>query len=266
MLYFPQLSSGAIGQYPTSRSLVTRTVTNIMAGGDAIRMADTGAAMVRWHLSYTGLSDAEAQSLTQTFCGAQGRLNAFTFLDPTDNLLLWTEDWTKPEWVADPLLTVSGGSSDPTGGTGAVQLTNTAQTMQGIRQKLAAAGWFRYCFSVYLRADLACSAQLQASCTDAMSTTTVAVGPSWARVSMATSLSSQADEISFGLALPGGSRMNAFGPQVEAQPAAGLYKKNTDQAGVYPNTHFAADELSMSADGVNQGSCTFELESRLSLA
>ena len=263
MLYFPQLIGGSVSQYPVSRSTSVRTVSNGLLGGDAIRMADAPAAMVRWQLTYANLTDQETQAINQLFAASEGQLNTFTFLDPIDNLLTWTEDWTKPAWAADPLLMVTVGQNDPAGGTGAIQLTNTAQAVQQLSQKLAVASWFQYCFSVYLRSDAPCSVQLFASCTGQQRAQAANVGPSWSRIVLSGALTDQTDGVAFGVSLPAGVRIYAYGAQAEAQPSPGPYKRATDRAGVYAKTRFAADSLSINADAVSQTSCRIDLLSSL---
>jgi hypothetical protein len=263
MLYYPQLSSGSVAQYPVARSTTTRTVSNQLQSGDTIRMSDLAAEMVRWQLGYAGLSDAESSSISQLFAATEGRLNTFTFLDPTDNLLMWSEDWTNSVWAADPLLQVVIGIADPDGGTGAIQITNTAQANQQVTQSVAAASWFQYCYSIYLRSDSPCSIQLLLSSTDQQAASAVSVGSTWVRAIQTGPLTSQDDGLSVGLILPPGVRMFAFGPQLEAQPAPGPYKRNTAQAGVYPATRFDADSLSITADAVGQSSCAVKLVTHL---
>lgn len=264
MLYFPQLTSGSVSQYPVARSTTTRTVTNQILSGDTIRMSDPGAEVARWELEYVGLADAEVASISQLFSAAEGRLDTFTFLDPTDNLLRWSEDWTKPVWAADPLLQVVLGLADPDGGTGAIQLTNTGQAAQQVTQSIAGASWFQYCFSIYLRADAPCTIQLLFSSADQQSSSSVLVGSSWSRSIKNDLLSSEDDSLNIGLVLPPGVRVYAFGPQLEAQPAPGPYKMNTAQAGVYPAARFDADSFSVTAVAVEQSSCTVKLVTPLS--
>src|SRR5271170_7124501 len=127
MLYYPQLTTGAVSQFPVIRSTNMRTVANQLASGFTIRMTDTGAQKAQWRLRYASLTDGERGSIESLFEAAEGQLNTFTFLDPTDNLLMWSEDWTQPVWVADPLLHVTGGQADPFGGSDAMQLTNTGE-------------------------------------------------------------------------------------------------------------------------------------------
>jgi hypothetical protein len=263
MLYYPQLSSGVVSQYPINRRTTLRTITNTLPSGDSIRMSDPGSAVVGWQLQYSNLTDAEWTSLEQLFEAAEGKLTTFTFLDPMDNLLNWSEDWTKPVWTVDPLLQVSTAIADPLGGTGAVQLTNTAQTTQRVVQSIAAASWFQYCYSVYLRANAPTTVQILFSATGQESLTQFPVAASWTRAVIADSLSLQEDGISFGLQLPAGVSIVVFGAQVEPQPAAGYYKKTTDQAGVYPSTRFDSDSLTQTTNASNQNSCAIGLVSNL---
>src|SRR5207253_9091970 len=109
MLYYPQLMSGSISQYPVTRRNQRRTVTNLLADGSDLRMEDTPAAQVVWDLTYNHLTAGELMNLLQLFDAVEGRLGTFTFLDPTDNLLNWTEDLTQNVWTMDPLIHMTAG-------------------------------------------------------------------------------------------------------------------------------------------------------------
>ncbi|MGH9613182.1 MAG: hypothetical protein ACRD4P_08905, partial [Bryobacteraceae bacterium] len=133
MLYYPQLSSGVLAQYPIAKQISYRTVINTLPDGRTIAMADLGGAFVAWQLTYSGLSDAEWGTIEQLFTQVQGSYGIFTFADPAGNLLAWSEDLTQAVWGKDALITVAGGFGDPLGGTGAAQITNGAQAAQGLR-------------------------------------------------------------------------------------------------------------------------------------
>jgi hypothetical protein len=263
MLYYPQLTSGAISQFPVRRSTNMRTVFNQLPSGYAIRMADTGAQKVQWQLRYSDLTDGERSSIESLFEDAEGQLNTFTFLDPTDNLLMWSEDWTQAVWTADPLLQVSGGVPDPLGGSDAMQLTNTAQTTQQIIQNTNGPSSFVYCYSVYVRSNVPATIQLVVTATGETALTAVTTSASWMRVTASSGLSVQQDGVGFGVQLPAGVQVDAFGAQVEAQPGAGLYKKTIDLGGVYSSTRFSSDLLLITETGVNQSSCEIDLISSL---
>ena len=263
MLYYPQLSTGAVSQFPMTRRRTLRTISNTLASGDTIRMSDPGASAVRWQLHYSGLTDAEWSSIEQLFEATEGQLNTFTFLDPADNLLMWSEDWTKPEWITDPMLQISGGIADPSGGSSGVAITNTGQAAQRVYQTIAAASWFQYCFGIYLRCDALASVQVFSLSTGQETALDATVGPAWTRIVKADSLTQQQDGVSFGLQLAAGAKVYAFGPQVEAQVSPGIYKKTTDRGGVYPQTRFETDTLALMTGAPNQNSALVQLVSRM---
>jgi hypothetical protein len=263
MLHYPQLTSGSICQFPVKRRTTLRTVSNDLPSGDNIRMSDRGAARVRWQLQYVGLTDGERSSLEQLFESAEGRLTTFTLLDPTDNLLMWSEDYTKSVWTVDPLLQVTAGIADPFGGTGATQLTNTAQVAQSATQSIPAASWFQYCFSVYVRCDTPSTIELVFSAAGQELRSAIAVGVVWTRAAKTGSIPSTQDLISFRLELPAGARVSTFGAQVEPQLAPGHYKKSLDRAGVYSSTRFDSDSLAITTEAPNQHSCSVSLVSGL---
>ena len=263
MLFYPQLTTGAISQFPVTRSVDLRTVTNQLPSGFTIRMADGGYQKVQWRLVYSNLTDGERSALESLFEASEGQLNTFTFLDPTDNLLMWSEDWTQAAWTPDPLLEVTGGFADPLGGSGAMQLTNTGQTTQQIVQNISGPSSFVYCYSVYVRSAIAAAIQLVVAATGQVSLTAVTSGPVWTRVMASGSLSVQQNAVGFGVQLPAGVQVDVFGAQVEAQPGAGLYKQTIDLGGVYPNTRFSSDLLSVTARAPNQHSCQIALISSL---
>jgi hypothetical protein len=263
MLYYPQLTTGSIAQFPVTRTTNMRTVANQLPSGFTIRMADTGAQKVQWRLVYSDLTDGERSSLESLFEAAKGQLNTFTFLDPIDNLLMWSEDWTQSVWTPDPLLQVAGGVADPLGGSAAMQLTNTAQTTQQIIQNTGGPSSFVYCYSVYIRSNVPAAIQLVVTATGQAVLTPVTTGPSWTRVTASGSLSVQLDGVGFGVRLPAGVQVDTFGAQVEAQPGAGLYKKTIDLGGVYSSTRFSSDLLSVTATAPNQHSCQIGLISSL---
>jgi hypothetical protein len=259
MLYYPQLPTGSIAQYPITRNNIRRTVINSLADGTQIAMADPGAAAVRWTLSYSDLTAAELSALQQLFTSTSGRWNTFGFLDPTDNLLTWSEDLSQAQWEADPLLTISGSVPDPLAGTSAWQLTNTAQTNQGILQTLAIPSSNTYCVSAYVRASAPCSFDVVANSLQQ----TASAGLAWTRIVCPFSSMAETGSLAVGFRLPAGSSIDVFGMQLEAQPDAGGYKKTRNMAGVYPNTRFDQDLLTNTATGTNQFRTTLKMVSNV---
>jgi hypothetical protein len=263
MLYYPQLATGAVSQFPVTRSANLRTVSNQLASGFTIRMTDTGAQKVQWRLRYSSLTDSERSSIESLFEACEGQLNTFTFLDPTDNLLMWSEDWTDAVWTADPLLQLTGGVQDPFGGSDAIQLTNTTQTTQQIVQTISGPSSFLYCYSLYVKSNVPATIQLVVAATGQTSLTAVVTGASWTRATRSGSLTVQQNSVGFGVKVPAGVQVDVFGAQVEPQPEAGLYKKTIDLGGVYSSTRFSSDLLAFTATAPNQNSCQLDLISNL---
>lgn len=255
MIYFPQLASGATGQFPINRQRAARTVVNQSCENYNIKLADPKAATTGWHLSFDELSDQELAGLEALFQAAEGRLTSFTFLDPTDNLLAWSEQQDQAVWQKDPMLELIGGLPDPLGGSAAFQAGNTSGALQQIVQSLEAPASAEYCLSVYARSDQSTRAWLiRGSEIDART-----LGQAWTRVTSAGGAPSQAGSITFGIAVDPGSTIEVFGIQVEAQTAASLYKRTADKGGVYPNARFRDDTLTITTVGPNRHSCELDI-------
>src|SRR5690242_7336657 len=119
MSCFPQLLTGASSQYPIRKRSVCRTVRNQCMDGREIKLADAAGSSIEWMLTFQELIDEEIAALRDFFLSMEGSLNSFLFLDPTDNLLTWSEAFDQDAWQKDPLLELSGGRSDPSGGSNA---------------------------------------------------------------------------------------------------------------------------------------------------
>ena len=65
------------------------------------------------------------------------------------------------------------------------------------------------------------------------------------------------------LVLAAGQSVDVWGMQFEAQPYGSQYKATTAGGGIYPATHFAGDELTMTSTGVGLTSCEVTLVSKI---
>ncbi len=220
-----------------------------------VKLADAAAAVTAWHLSFKELSDQELAALEALFQAVEGRLTPFTFVDPLDNLLAWSEQLNQPVWQAGPLMTVTGGGADPLGGNSAYQLSNPAGATLLLQQAIDAPASLEYCLSVYARSDESTRLWLvRGSETDERT-----IGPQWTRLTSAGQLADTADAISFGVALDPGTTVDVFGVQVEAQTAASLYKSTNETGGVYPNARFKSDTLTITTVGPSRHSCELDI-------
>jgi hypothetical protein len=255
VIYFPQLSSGATGQFPITRQRLARTVVNQSVQDYQVKLADPAAAITDWHLSFDEMSDQELAALEALFQAAEGRLTPFTFLDPVDNLLAWSEQQDQPVWQASPLLTLTAGVADPTGGTAAYQVGNPTAATLILQQLINAPASLDYCLSLYARSEQSTRIWLlRGSETDAQ-----AITPQWVRLISGGQLQDTANSISFGIALDPGSTVDVFGIQAEAQTTASLYKQTAETGGVYPNARFRDDTLTITTLGPSRHSCELDI-------
>lgn len=259
MLVFPQLSSGANVQYPLARTEASRTVVNVLQDGSMVKFEDVSGGRTRWELRLDSLDEAERQAVEAVFLATEGELQTFTLLDPTVNLLSWSEDLSKPAWVAEPLLQVVAGSSDPTGGTGAWQLTNAGQASQQVSQTIAGPGQFEYCFSVYVRGTG--NAGLARSTTGAPpDVRTFPLSATWQRISSAGRLGGASNTFQAAIVLEAGATVQVFGPQLEAQPAPGPYRRSQGASGAI-QVRFEGGQLRTIAGGLDRNSSVIRLVS-----
>jgi hypothetical protein len=255
MIYFPQLSSGATGQFPISRQRLGRTVVNRSVQDYQVKLADPGATITDWRLSFEEMSDQELAALEALFQAVEGRLTPFTFLDPVDNLLAWSEQQSQAVWQADPLLTLTSGVADPLGGTSAYQVANPTAATLMLQQSINAPASLDYCLSLYARSDQSS----QVGLVRGTATESQATGVQWTRLISAGRLQDTADSISFGIALNPGTTIDVFGLQAEAQTTASMYKQTAETGGVYPNARFRDDTLTITTVGPSRHSCELDI-------
>lgn len=255
MLVYPQLTSGALTQFPIQKSHGLRTVINGLADGSQIKLADPSGETTEWQLQYTDLSDEEASALEAFFESTEGSLNVFTFLDPTANLLAWSDHLNHAEWTKDPLLTVTSGVADPAGGANGWHMANSGEAAQNLSQVLEAPGGYLYCLSVYVKAD---AADAQVTLFRDSASANFAAGSEWRRLTFSGSGNASAEAIEFGIGIPAGDAVDIYGMQVEPQVAASTYKPSI-LGGIYPTAWFREDFLAMTATGVNRHSATVNI-------
>src|ERR1700761_4806918 len=97
-LFFPQLSSGAMVQYPVRKTIVSRNIQNLLPDGSVIAFADPDGWMLNWQLSYNELGSSDIGLIQAHFANCAGPFKAFTFIDPTNNMLVSSEDLTNAAW------------------------------------------------------------------------------------------------------------------------------------------------------------------------
>ena len=253
MITFPQLSSGAIAQFPLVTKTRFRTLVNRAMDGSEIYASDLDFQSRSWELDLNQLTEQEWQNIVDLHQQVEGRLQDFLFLEPGGNLLTWSEVFNDPVWTRDAGITVTDNQPDPFGGTGAGRVTNGG-AQGSLSQVLNIPASLRYAGSVWARTG-ASGASLQVS-DSASQVVEVTFDSSnqWKRYSAGYNLTSALESVAFKILTPAGSVVDVFGAQLEAQPAPSKYKKTLQQAGVYPNARFEDDVLADRATGVNRHS------------
>jgi hypothetical protein len=259
MLCFPQLATGAVAQFPCTKTVIQRTVVNQELDGGRVKLFDPGSCRVEWQLKFAGLTSDEWGAIEQLFNTSEGQLGSFCFLDPFGNLLCWSEELSAAAWTHDPAIQITDGLADPLGGSGATRVTNTGAAEQSLSQTAGVPGSYQYCLSVHARSDAASSFRLFATAGTSSTTRTYATGPQWSRVELPAAMGAAADSITFGAAIPAGAAVELFGFQVEAQRGASKYKATTIQSGVFANASFVDDELKMTSNALGEYSAAVRI-------
>jgi hypothetical protein len=259
MSWFPQIGSGSIAQFPATRSRKWRDIVNQLESGERILLPDIPAGQVEWKLSYQELTDTECQNLSGLFNACQGGFASFTFIDPLANLFGFSESLSQPSWQTG-LLQIAAGVSDPLATTRASALTNPGAGAQTLQQTVGVSGDYTVCFSAYLRSDTPASITLQRDGTPI----TVNVGPVWTRAFLSGTGTSGAVQSTFSVGIAAGQTIDIWGLQVEAQPYPSAYKQTVPALGIYEETYFADEALTITSTNVGFSSCELTLMSRVS--
>ena len=259
-LFFPQLTSGSLAQYPIRKVHATRSIMNILPDGTVIVSPDPDAHQMIWQLAYTGLSLPEAEALQELFTATNGPFRAFTFIDPTTNMLSNSVDLTQSMWQTSSSIKITPGIADPNGGTAAFLLTNQSQAYQEITQTLIVPASYQYCFSLYASSNQPTDLTLVRRGLSAQASDAVPVGPEWRRIISSGRLNDAGTQLSISIRLAAGQQVEVFGPQLEPQLAPSFYAATTQIGGVYPNAHWAANELTVTAEGPGLYSTVVSIE------
>ena len=239
-LFFPQLASGALVQYPVKRSKIVHTVSNQAEDGSVLTYFDPNGTVLTWQLSYSGITQQEALALQSLFDACAGRFRAFTFIDPLANLLM-------PQWQAGPGIQAAG-----------TVFTNTGNAPADISQTFSIPSGYVYCFSV--AGDLAADPNA--------TVTLIRRGPA-AEERMTLPVASPLLVSSGALADPGqtftvavelqaGQSIDLGRAQLEAQPAPSQFRAGN--GGVYQSANWAVDELLLTAAGPDSFNTNFSIE------
>lgn len=262
MSLFPQLSTGQVTSLPVTRSPFFTTLVNRSDDGTEIRFAELSQELGSWQIDLNNLPDVQAATLI-AFFNANLKYGRFIFLDPFQNLLQYSEDFTQGVWTySGSHIITPNPIPDPFGGAAASELTSTVGGNLVMKQQIAVGPASQtispypkctFTTSLWLRAASAnCTITLQVS--DGISQVgalTVKLpggggggGDSWTRYAVTYDfISSASSTLEFDLIIPSGLSVFMFGAQLMYLPGMGDYTKTTTVTGVRPVCRFDADVL-----------------------
>ena len=81
---FPKLRTGALAQYPATRSVRFQNQVIQFVDGMAQRYRDSSGPLQEWQIQLDLLDESEMAALDQFFADNQGAFGSFTFTDPWD--------------------------------------------------------------------------------------------------------------------------------------------------------------------------------------
>ena len=84
MSTFPQLKTGAVAQYPATRTAGYATQAFRFLDGTEQKFPQRGSAATRWVIKLDLLDDTEMAQVCAFFQSQQGRFGTFSFVDPWD--------------------------------------------------------------------------------------------------------------------------------------------------------------------------------------
>jgi hypothetical protein len=258
--YFPQLSSGAIAHFPVRKILKTRTVANVLPSGEILAYPDDGAGKTSWSWEYVGITRDETVALQSFFDACCGPLKPFTFLDPVGNLLAANSNFGAPAWQLSPGVTIVSSLPSPFLNTVGMTLINRGQVEQDIQQTLRVPADYTYSFSVYVRSESAAAITLFRRSDHAEQNSSFSMTSEWRRVVSSGNLQDSTTELAVGIRISPGQQVSLAAAQLEAQANSSPYRGGSASGDVYPNAHWALEELAVRYIGPNECALRVSIE------
>jgi hypothetical protein len=259
-LFYPQLSIGAVAQYPIRKTQFARTIKNTLPDGNMIVLPDSGATRTLWQLEYSQLSLADVQSLESHFRTCKGPLTSFTFIDPTGNMLASSTNLTTAAWQKSSLLQIQSGIMDPLSGFSAQTVVNYGQNMQELSQSIRVPANYQYCFSFFVATAQQASVTVFRRGPNSQQSDEMTVYPGWSRMISRGQLNDSGTILTVGIGIAPGQQVNLYGVQLEAQILPSRYQPTNGTGGVYTNAHWAVEQLEIRAEDVDSYATTVTIE------
>lgn len=260
-LFFPQLSVGAVAQYPIRKTRTYRTITNTLADGRLILYPDPSARRVQWELTYANLTIDDIQALQNHYRLCNGQLQTFTFLDPTGNLFTQSEALSKSPWLQQSQISVNLAGNDAPIPQTTFTLTNGGQASADLYQSFTLPANYVYSLSLYVRTSQPSQIGLFRRGSSVQESKQFVCGSSWQRVCLSGALPDRSLTLDAGITLSAGQQIEVCGLQFEPQVAPSDYRPTGSHSGLYPTARYGMNEMLISADAPGLYSTALLVES-----
>ena len=274
------LSSGSIARYPLSTKETFRTLVNKFADDSRQTAALRAFPLSQWVVNLTMLQDSEASDWKDLFEAVLAGYAPFSFIDPWDNLLQYSEQQETSPWAATSLSAVATSAiADPFGATASgrirevtVTTFGTATLNQSVAILPAGTGASRskgltLTASIWVQqvapGGPAFSLVLTDTSSSESSSKVVTPTGAWQRVSVTHTFSQNniATGVSFALnSFSANGSVYVFGAQLEVEGTPSGYKSTTTYCGYHPKCFFQTDEMDRQASEFNQNTVQLVIE------
>lgn len=266
--YYPQLlASKGTTQLPYTSKQSFETVTVDMESSQKHGYGRYGTGLSGfpsgplWSFDHElTLTDSELATLKSFHAGRSGQLEEFIYLDPSGNLVKFSEDFSVADWEKNSV-TVGSAAEDPFGGTRATTLTATSSNSNINTTVLPVgdASGFVLTGSVYVRPYTSGKSLTIGFIDSSFSvlgskTVPIPVNWQWYRLIFTYTLatSSYIRLLIGGFSTWDSYALDVFGAQCVALPAEGGYVKSPEFWGYHPKCRFDQDTIEARAVGPNQ--------------
>jgi hypothetical protein len=241
---FPLVAGAVSVQLPVQRTWKPAQASLFTPGGDwHLRTLPTGESL-EWPLKFTGLTAAEAQTLTQFHRDMRGSYHCFRFCDPLRNLLAWSEDPTQEPWTRSGALSITllpgvGAAAFQT-----AQILNLCGAEQSISQAVGCSPNFAYSMSIRAQSNSASTIGLLIG----GQRTNVTLNEQWQAYQFTATPGGSVDQVVFAIAVPMGGAVGLGGVQVEMGTCLPEYRKSEGMQGLFSKARFKDDLLVLSCE------------------
>jgi len=212
------------------RAYASETVYATRVNATEQRASDAGPKQI-WDLELD-LTNAELALVEAFFVAHDGPYEGFVFLDPSDNLLKWSENFQQAAWEKTQPSFFQMAGTRITNTSGSPNVLSQAVPVQGI--EMTASVWLK-----------SATAPITLRLTGAVERVALP-GDDWARYTLT---GTPGGPSGLEIELPAGAAVDVTGSQLVTGRAGGVYVRTGAISGYHTNAHFESQELQHRALG-----------------